>query len=411
MNIMKKYWDVVYNYQLVFIPFSCICAGIYYTMCKSMGIYDQTPWSLVFIFDGSQFLYLMISIYFIHKVKHDTTKIDVGFPIIKWYVTIALLVQYNFIMHLFPSDYVWGCTFLFLVFVMFLFDLKIVIFNIIAYNVSLGISYLLHSEQHLAANTNHYVAVLGFRVIIIILYDIFLIAISYFVEKFINRIQLEEDENQFLIEKQLEYYQNLDIMDKELRKFRHDIQNHFLCMQHLLRTNNQAELQQYFEDLMATYTTKDHLYFSGNLIIDSILNYNLTHLCKKNIEPVVYGTLPTIEAVSSMDLCTVFSNMLSNAIKGVNACSQEKPSLIIRFQHGDTFFSITITNSVAAVSSDDQKTNKKPDRNHGYGLHKIKDVAERYHGIFEQEQKEGLFTMQIYLPIFTILHVKENRND
>lgn len=411
MNIMKKYWDSVYFCQLIFIPFSCTCAGIYYTMCRFMGMYDQTPWVLVYIFDGSQFVYLIISIYFIQKVRHDTGKADNRFPVIKWYFTIALLIQYNFIMHLFPTDYVWGCTFLFLVFIMFLFDLKIMIFNIAAYDISLGISYLLHSEQHLAADTRYYAAVLCFRIIVIVLYDIFLIEISYFVEKFINRTQVEEDENQFLMEKQLEYYENLDIMDKELRKFRHDIQNHFLCMQHLLETNNQAELQQYFKDLMEAYTTKDHIYFSGNVIIDSVLNYNLTHLCNENIEPVVYGSLPPLDAVSSMDLCTVFSNMLSNAIKGANACGLEKPSLLIRFQHGDTYFSITITNSVAESPSDNQKTNKKPDRNHGYGLHKIKEVAEKYQGIFEQEQKEGLFTIQIYLPISKILHVKENQND
>lgn len=227
-----------------------------------------------------------------------------------------------------------------------------------------------------------------------------------------QRAQMEEEENQFLMEKQLEHYENLDIMDKELRKFRHDIQNHFLCLQHLIANDKQAELQQYFQDLMDTYSENEKLYFSGNLIVDSILNYNLTHLCKDNVIPVVYGTLPQIDAISSMDLCTVFSNMLSNAIKGANTSTEISPTLIVQFQHGDKYFSITIRNSITETTEQKHRSFQKQDRNHGYGIHKIKEVTKKYQGIFEQNQKDGLFTMEIYLPIHKTTHLQRRiKND
>lgn len=399
MKIKEMYWDTVYYWLLIFAPCACICAGIFITIFHTQGLFSNNSWTYVYLFDGSQLLYLILSIYFIHKKRQNNKNPSLLFVQIKWYITISLFIQYNFLMHIFITDYVWACTFLFLILIVFLFDAKMLLLNIIAYTFSFILAHLLHEEQHLSSNLKHYTDILCFRIVVLVLYSIFLIAITYFMEKFIHRTQMEEDENQFLMEKQLEHYQNLDIMDKELRKFRHDIQNHFLCLQNLIENDKQSELQQYFQDLMDTYSENDNLYFSGNLIVDAILNYNLTHLCKHNIEPIVYGTLPQIDAISSMDLCTTFSNMLSNAIKGANASAEKPARLIIHFQHGDKYFSITIHNSIAATVDNKHSTRQKKDRNHGHGIHKIEEVTEKYHGIFEQNQNDGLFTMQIYLPI------------
>lgn len=411
MKIMKTYWDTVYSWLLIFAPCACVTAGICITFLKALGFYSNVSWSYVYLFDACQILYLILSICFILKIRQKNTDSSFLFSAVKWFITIPLLIQYNFLMHVFITDYIWACTFLYLILIVFLFDAKMLLLNIVAYISSLTLAHLLHAEQHLSSHPEHHLDMLCFRIAVLALCSIFLIAITYFVEKFIWRIQVEDEENQFLIEKQLEHYEHLDIMDKELRKFRHDIQNHFLCMQNLIGNGRQSELQQYFHDLMDTYSKNDNLYFSGNLIVDSILNYNLSHLCKDNVAPVVYGTLPQIDAISSMDLCTVFANMLSNAIKGANASTENKPSLIIRFQHGDKYFSITISNSIAADADKEHSAFHKKDRNHGYGIHKIKEVTEKYQGIFEQGQKDSLFIMEICLPIHQTPSTKETLYD
>lgn len=399
MKIMKIYWDAVYFWLLIFAPSACLSAGIFVTYFRFQGIYSDTPWFYVFLFDGSQLLYLLISIYFLLKRRQENTISSSFLSKVKWYITISLLIQYNFLMHVFITDFVWSCTFLFLILIVFLFDAKMLLLNVVAYISSFTVAHLLHKNQHLPAQQEYYADDIWFRIIVLVLYSIFLVAITYYIEKFMHRAQMENDDNQFFMEKQLEYYQNLDIMDKELRKFHHDIHNHFVCLQNLIQNNKQQELQEYFQDLMNTYTENDTLYFSGNLIVDSILNYNLTHLCNDNVETVVYGTLPKIDSLSSMDLCTVFSNMLSNAIKGANASTMANPELIIHFQHGDKYFSITISNSTALTADNGHISFSKKDRNHGHGIHKIKEVTEKYQGIFEQTQKDGRFTMQIFLPI------------
>ena len=399
MNVTKKYWDTVYLCQLLLAPFSCLCAGIYYTLCRIHGQYAAIPWTLVLMFDCSQLLYLVIALVLLFQRKHIAANLYI--QAIKCYVFICLLIQYSFIMLLFPASHTWGCTFLFLVFVMFTFDFSFMLLNLICYFLVAFSAHMLFPNQHLQYlydnnRSENLVESLCFRLTVYIVYSLLSAAITYFVEKFLRQIQLDEDINQALSQKQLTYYQNLDLMDQELRKFRHDITNHFLCMNDLLNREDIPELKKYFTALQISSLENAQLYFSGNAIIDSILNYDLTHLCQPSVKPVIYGRLPDITSVSSMDLCTVFSNMLSNAIKGANN-NPEENELSISFHGGDHYFSIRITNVKKTASAP-----SKSSRSHGYGVNNIQEIVRKYHGIFEQNEgneAEGLFTIQVYLPI------------
>ena len=44
-----------------------------------------------------------------------------------------------------------------------------------------------------------------------------------------------------------------------------------------------------------------------------------------------------------------------------------------------------------------QRTRK--DRNHGFGLSKIKEVLEKYEGRYEMYMEEDMVTIKVYLPI------------
>lgn len=394
MNKMEKFWRAIYGWQLFLSPLGCFSAGIYYCYCKYNGFYEQVPWTYLTIFVCSQLLYFSIAMTLFYRIKMNKMKPDVYIRVIKGFISIILLIQYVGVMLVFPAGHTWGCTFFFLIFIMFLFDFRVMIWNICGYAVIAVAAHVICKEEHLSSGDGSYFENLLFRVVIFILYCTASVAISYFVEKFIEQIQFEQEKNEILSQQQLKYYQNLDLMDKELRKFRHDITNHFLCMQELTAREDIEQLKQYFRDMVKDYAQSGQIYFSGNVIIDSILNYDLSHLCGENVVPVIYGRLPDIVSVSSMDLCTVFSNMLSNAIKGANLLDHEN-ELVVGFRGGEQYFSILVTNQVQVV----REKVKENDRNHGYGIRNIREVIERYQGIFEQEEEDGIFTMRVYLPV------------
>lgn len=401
MDIVKKYWENLYKCLILYIPLACMCAGVYYTVSWMNGGYQSLNSKWLWIFDGSQIIYMTISLFFLYEIRKCKRSVLEVLPWIKLYISIALGIQFNFIIHLFACDYVWTCIFIFLVLIVFFADFNMMLINSLVYIFSLTIGHNLHPEEYLPSTTPNYGIVLVFRIVVVCVVAVFLLILSYLYENFLIHTQREEEENQFLMEKRLEYYQHMDIMDKQVRRFRHDIKNHFLCMQGLLEKGDMEGTTRYLNDLTDVMQGQQQLYMSGNVIIDSIVNYNISELDPaEKINVTVYGRLPAISTVTPMELCTVFSNILSNAMAGIRNCEQDDRELILHFQHGEQYFSITVTNSTNNNNVSEPNTrHKKHDRDHGHGIYQIEAVVNKYQGTFEQKIEDGLFVSKVCLPI------------
>ncbi len=396
MNVIKKYWTSVYRYVLLLVPGFCMCAGIYFSTLKLLGFYPNLSWTQILMFDCSQLVYLGIGLFFIFQNKKNDSYIPEHLRYVKSYTTIILFIQYNVILYLFPSSHLWECTFLFFAILTFLFDSKLITLNTIFYFLCLVLAHLFRPYAYLPLADAEVGEIIAYRVMIYWLTSICIIIIVYSVEHFLIQAQESTEENVILLDKQLKYYQDMELLDTELRKFRHDVKNHFICMESLLNNGNMDDLHQYFEDLQHSFSSfNDKKYFSGNEIVDAILNHDLAHSCAKEINVTVYGNLPPIETVSAIDMCTIFSNLLSNAITSANKCvDTPTPQITIRFSGGKKFFSIVISNSILPQTSLQTKG-----KNHGFGVRKIRSVLEKYNGKYEINIEEHLFTMTIYLPI------------
>ena len=186
MNVMKKYWDTVYLWYLVLTPLACLSAAIYYTIGKCCGIYEHTSWSCVLVFDGSQVIYLLVADILIFMKKREKLAADIFFQVLRWYITVILMLQFSLIMLWFPKNFTWGCTFLFLLVIMFFFDMKIILLNWCGYLMIAVIAHLLYPKEHLSDGSGISVESLVFRLIIFLLYSILLLALTYYADKFIR---------------------------------------------------------------------------------------------------------------------------------------------------------------------------------------------------------------------------------
>lgn len=403
MNIIKKYWDSVYIYVLLIIPCYCACAGIFETICKAAGMYADLSWFKIAAFDVSQLIYLGIAVYFIYRNHKDSSYIPEHLFYVKGFIMVSLFIQYNSILILFPSNHIWACTFAFFAAFIFLFDSKIMLANILIYFASLVIVHVTRPDKYLPLDSPNLMEAIAFRLVIFWMVAICTLFIVYFVEKFLMQAHENREENIHLLEKQLQYYKNVELLDTELRKFRHDIRNHFICMESLFNSGKKEELQEYFESLQQDFSFQETIYFSGNDVVDAILNYDIPHNCRPEVEVTVYGRLPELQTVSAMDLCTLFSNLLSNSISSANRCTDMKqPQIMIHFQTGKKYFTIAISNSIAEKEDAQYVTGRKKkqeNKNHGFGLNKIKEVLEKYDGRFEQNIEHRLLTITVYLPI------------
>lgn len=420
MKLIVKYWNSIYIYVLLMITGACFCAGLFFTFFKLLGNYPELLWIQIILFDFSHIIYIGIAIFFIIKNKKDCTYIPTHLCYLKSYAIIILVIQYIFILALFPSTYIWTLTYLFIVAFIFFFDSRITGSIIILLTLCLVFFIWQNPAGFLPLEKENYKEIIAFQSIEYIFMCVFLMVISVFVEKLLFKEHFDEEENLYLLERQLEYYHHTDLMDKELRKFRHDIKNHFLSMQELLKHQEYEKLTLYFEDLKQSFSFQERMYFSGNLIIDAIMNYDLTNRCSSKVQIHVTGSLTEITSVSSMDLCTLFSNLLSNAVSAANKyAEQDSASLCVHFQSGSKYFSITIANhtimdhvpdisprfgtftNTSTAQNGNILSGFHPyeDRNHGYGIAKIRDVVQKYHGTMEHSIKQHVMTIKVYLPL------------
>ena len=187
MNIIKKYWESVYIYVLLIIPGLCICAGTYWTVCKLFGMYPDLSWIQIIIFDLSHLIYLSVGIYFIRCNKKEPTYILAHLNFIKVFIVIILFIQYNAILYLFPSYFVWECTFIFLSVIAFFFDSKLLAFNIVSYAFFLLISHLLYPERFLPLNNSAVMEIIAYRILMYVIISMCIMLIELFAERFWDR--------------------------------------------------------------------------------------------------------------------------------------------------------------------------------------------------------------------------------
>ncbi|WP_157865466.1 Spo0B domain-containing protein [Ruminococcus albus] len=79
-----------------------------------------------------------------------------------------------------------------------------------------------------------------------------------------------------LLDKQLDmqakYYEKIDEMTTDIRKFRHDYKNHMHCLKSLLGSKKIDDALEYLDSISANPTMNKTSFKSGNTIADAILN-------------------------------------------------------------------------------------------------------------------------------------------
>lgn len=223
-----------------------------------------------------------------------------------------------------------------------------------------------------------------------------------------------------LKETQQVYYEALLAKEEETRRFRHDLANHMVCLQELLETGQADKAGEYIGELQLQMQGQGvngkavqrnnedgkgkqeitKVYITGNQVLDTMLNFYVSKL-EVPTEVHVYGRIDREVAASHGALCSIFSNMIKNAVEELNAGDFERPFLYVKITNGTQFVKIEIENTSRdkAVKNGLVKTHKKDKHNHGFGLKNIRSHVESLRGQYEAECKNGRFHLGVYLPL------------
>lgn len=206
------------------------------------------------------------------------------------------------------------------------------------------------------------------------------VQITLLINTIITRNVYKENEQlakQFL-ENQKEHYLYLEKRELETKKFRHDIKNHLLILQNQIEKKDYDEAELYLAALNEKISIVTANITVNNSIADAILNKFYVEAKEKNIEIVVKGHFPLECHISAFDICTILSNLMSNAILAETQCGGKSISLDIRYTMNDVLFVIENDfNHELKIENGEIKTTKADDFMHGFGLSNVKECVER----------------------------------
>lgn len=210
-------------------------------------------------------------------------------------------------------------------------------------------------------------------------------------------------ENDLYRQQTYAYRNQLDvIMESQgrIRALRHDMKNHILALQALLRKGDWEEADRYLESMQDFMTNPSEYITTGNESVDSLLNYKLQR-AKEILRTVeVRVCIPEKLALHSFDLNVVLGNLLDNAVEA--ACRTEEKLLRAEISLEKGILYINIRNSCQGIADGKARhleTTKEDASEHGIGLGNVRRIVEKYHGEMDLVCENGCMEADIILYI------------
>ena len=197
------------------------------------------------------------------------------------------------------------------------------------------------------------------------------------------------------------YYSALLQKEEETKKYRHDMNNHILCLKEYAKKEKASDTLQYISILQEKLDkVQKRVYFTGNDILDILLNHHLQFL--DNTDIIVTGMCKYKLKINDVDFCIVISNLLQNAVEEILRLGNEDRYIKVNVEQGKSFLRMEIRNSSKAVFSKNKrlpKTQKEDKENHGIGLMNIMETIEHNQGKFEIEGNGREVRATVILPV------------
>ena len=200
------------------------------------------------------------------------------------------------------------------------------------------------------------------------------------------------------LDAQNEHYLYLEKREYETKSFRHDIRNHLIVLENCIKNKEYIEAEQYLGTLNEKVDSFSNHISVNNGIADAILNKFYWEAKEEGIELLVKGYFPPEYSLPAFEMCTILSNLLSNAILAESQC--EGQQVLVEIKHTKDYVWIRVENEFNhELQREDGvlKTTKSDSLNHGFGLCNIKDCVERMDGEILFSTNDGLFRVTVRL--------------
>lgn len=227
--------------------------------------------------------------------------------------------------------------------------------------------------------------------------------IMYFVVQQMSKDNQTKLEYELMKEKEKYSKESMEIIkrsNEELREFKHDLKNYLLPLQEAMETMPQSEMAKVWEKINQKIEDVQTLIQTGNSYVDSMINTKIT-LARSEKVDVKCTILSKMEGIDDLEFCTVFGNLMDNAIEAERKVI-EKKEIIIFVEEKMGYLRLEIQNKIEkSVLNENSSLNttKKDTSSHGIGHKSIKRTMQKVGGALKYYETGDLFCAEAVFPI------------
>ena len=212
-----------------------------------------------------------------------------------------------------------------------------------------------------------------------------------------HKTELKERDEQLLQVKVKALEEKYQEMLKS-RKVVHDMKNHLLALKKYSQEQDWIGLNDYLNELSEDILDYNYQIWTGNRMLDMILNEKLKEAKDKKIDMQISTEVFTTLPFTDREIISLFGNLLDNAIEACERITDKNTWIHIKMKKKNQLLYFEIKNTTEHTVQPvpgkfiSTKTNGTL---HGYGMKNIMDVVEKYHGIFQSQMVEDYFVVMI----------------
>lgn len=202
---------------------------------------------------------------------------------------------------------------------------------------------------------------------------------------------LSDKTDKILMNQQNKYYERqfelIKASLKTTKSIKHDLKNHLTSLYALAEEDKKEELLDYLSEAIEIVDTRQEFAHTGNVGIDSIINFKLQNAKKDKIEVTVDLNVPKEIKVPSFDMTVILGNLLDNALNAVKKLDKNR-FINIKMKYTKGRLILKMHNSFNGIIIKKEgliSTSNKDEKNHGLGLQNVKSALGKYNGTLEFE--------------------------
>lgn len=213
-------------------------------------------------------------------------------------------------------------------------------------------------------------------------------------------------ETEMLRQKMQIYANQLDSIlqsEEKIKVLQHDMKHHMNELKLMANKHGVVEMQEYIDHMESFIQNPNEIVDSGNMEIDSVLNYMLQK-AREELENVTVNMMLPEKIKHSFDINILLGNLLENAIEAARQTEKRYLGVEITFKRG--VLKVQIENSFLPenIVKEEQKgvgtvflTSKKAKEKHGIGLKSVRKIVEMYNGTMNVTPRNDIFCIRLIL--------------